>query len=223
MVDANSTDTTVTTPGRIDGKVSESFWTRKLNITSFESDPWRWNKDWEKALRTLSSSKDVYPIMGQIFKKGRRDPSELSMVYQGFKAVVCETQNKLVKLWDEMEEREDFVTAWLLLEEKERKRHLLKGMEEACQDLPFAQDSRAFCPEVTVSSMLTQRGRAFVDFIRAYTEGKKDVGEDTSYALPNEWWDNALEGSPQSMSEGFEDCTFAHLTHQRNRFICKCI
>ena len=119
-----------------------SFWARKFNITSFKSDPWRWNKEWEKVLRTLSF-KDVYAFMCRVYKDV--DPSRLSQMSQCLKDVVCDVQNILVKEWDEMAESRQFVTAWLLLEEKERKRHLMKGMEEACQHTSLHQDLRALC------------------------------------------------------------------------------
>jgi hypothetical protein len=129
----------------------------------------------------------------------------------------------VVELWDELEKRGTFVTAWSLLEECERKRHLLKGMEEACQHAFFAHDSRALCPELTISAMLKQRGRAFVDFTGAYTKGKKDLDETTSYALPSEWWDQAAEDTPQTIMGGFEESTVTLLTLERGEFISESV
>ena len=94
-------------------------------------------------------------------------------------------------------------------------------MEEASQNVFFAQDCRALCPEITISSILKQRGRAFVDFISAYRKGKKDL--DASYSLPNEWWEKAAEDTPQSVSGRFEESTLTLLTLERDEFICESV
>jgi hypothetical protein len=161
-----------------------SLWAYKFKIISFKSDPWRWNKEWEKVLHTLSPSKYVYPMMGQMYKRGRWDPAKLSKHSYDLRNKVCDMQKTVVTAWDDLEEKGHFVTAWVLLEEGERKRHLLKGIEGACEKAHWRQDSRALCPEITISSMLKQRGRVFIDFISAYRKGKREVGEDSLYSLP---------------------------------------
>jgi hypothetical protein len=221
MANTEPTNTSLVTTNQKDNN-HISIWATKFKIPSFESDPWRWNKKWDKVLRTLSS-REVYPAMGHMYKKDAWDASELLKHSRKLKDKVCETQNVLVRAWNEMEKTKQFVTAWLLLEEGERKRHLLKGMEEACQHASLRQDSRALCPEITISSMLKQNGRAFVDFINAFrTEGKKDLRGGT-YSLPSEWWDKAVEDVPQSVSDKLAQSTFALLTLQRNEFICESI
>jgi hypothetical protein len=99
-------------------------------LTSFRADPWGWNKEWEKALRTLSFSKDVYPAMGSFYSKTRLDPTELSVGVAG----VSNRRNVIGKMCDAMEKEKGYLaTAWLVLSTGERKRHLLKGMDEACK------------------------------------------------------------------------------------------
>jgi hypothetical protein len=213
----NSVDTTPTPINQTDD--NPSFWAGKFNITSFESDPWRWNKEWEKVLHTLSASEDVSLMVNQIRKKSVGKPENISRMVQDLQELVCKDQKKFVELWvDEKLARDDFVAAWMLLEEAELKRHLLKGIEEACQ-FGIGQDSRALCPEITISSMLRQGGRRFIDFTDSYTKGKQSVGEEAPYFLPSEWWEKAVGGLPQSR----EDSTCEILTLQRSIFICESV
>jgi hypothetical protein len=200
-----------------------SLWALKFNFTNIQSDPWRWNKEWDKVLRTLSFSKDVYPTMGPMYKKDSWPAAELSTHTQQLRGNVCRMQNVVVKLWGDLRERGHIVTAWVLLAESERQRHLLKGLEGACQHASWRQDARALCPEITMSSMLKRRGQAFIDFIDAYKKGKDDVSEDTPYYLPSEWWGNALEDLPQSLADTFVESTFVLFTLHRNEFICESI
>jgi hypothetical protein len=216
-----STDTPITTTTP-DDQGDFSIWARQFKLPSIESDPLRWNKEWEKKLRTLSSS-DVYPMMSQVYKKGSWESAALSEHTRDLVAKVCSSQNVVAKSWDDLEEREHFITAWLLLGEEERKRHLLEGMEGACRTGSWRQDARALCPEITISSMLKDKGRAFLDFIRAYRKGKKDTSEDTPYLLPSEWWNKAVEDVPESVTAELEESTFTLLTLHRNEFISESI
>ena len=194
-----STDTPITTTTP-DDEADYSLWALRFKLPSIESDPLRWNKEWEKKLRTLSSSEDVYPMMSQMYMKGKWEPEALSDHSRKLEAKVCSSQDTIAKSWGQLEEREHFITAWLLLGEEERKRHLLKGMEGACRTASWGQDARALCPEITISSMLKDKGRAFLDFVRAYMKGKKEASEDTPYILPSEWWNKAAEDVPESVT-----------------------
>jgi hypothetical protein len=111
------------------------------------------------------------PMMGEMYKKSWWPAAKLEAHAQRLKGNVCEMQNGLSKLWDVLQENH-IVTAWLLLAESERQRHLLKGLEGACQHASWRQDARALCPEITISFMLMRRGQAFIDFIDAYKKGK---------------------------------------------------
>jgi hypothetical protein len=217
-----STDTPIatTTP---DDEADFSIWALQFKLPSVKSDPLRWNKEWEKKLRTLSSSEDVYPTMSQMYKKGNWESAALSNHTRDLEAKVWKSQNVMAQSWDDLEEREHFITAWLLLGEAERERHLLKGMEGACKTASWRQDARALCPEITISSMLKDKGRTFLDFIRAYRKGKKDASEGTPYLLSSEWWNKAAEDVPVSVTAEREESTFTLLTLHRNEFISESI
>jgi hypothetical protein len=196
-----------------------SIFSQKFNISSFDSDPLRWNKEWDKVLQTVSAT-DVYDTFSPIFKH-ENGGSELIREMEKLKDRTCKFQELLVKVWVYLEEKGHFVTAWLLLEEKDRLTHMLKGLAEACQTCFCAQDSRALCPEIRTSCMQKEKGKAFVDFIRAYCGAKKDVGEKNMYRLPSEWLEKAADAStlpPQEIKFMFQ-----FLTIQRNEFICESI
>jgi hypothetical protein len=109
--------------------------------------------------------------------------------------------------------------AWTILDEAERKRHLMKGLQDACDRGSWGQDGRALCPEITLGPMLMQRGKGFTDFFRHYVNGKKGVGEDDVYFLPSEWWQKAVDMS-EPLPEAVE-LTYKLLSIQRNEFIGK--
>ena len=190
-----------------------SFFARKYNIPTFESDSW--NKEWEQVLRTLSASEDVYSSMGDIWHPDQiKAPAQQKL--KEFKEFVCMTQDKMVEVWDKLGGKIRVDTLWLLLADEECKRHLLAGLRKACKDAIRGQDARALCPEVTVSFMLKQRGKAFIDFVKDCRNGKKDVGEDP-YLVPNAWWQNAVDMSaPLSEETEFQ---FTMLSLERNHFI----
>jgi hypothetical protein len=210
MADSNTTDSDVLR--EIPHECS--IWFKKFkNITSRETDPWQWNKDWENCLRSLSS-KEVCITMGEFFQQAENE-LQLSDQLQFLKDTVCKDQDILMELHD-MAKKGDFSTAWILLEERERKRHLHKGMEALCLQTLINQDSRAFCPEITISSMLKRKGAAFVDFTNAYVDGIKNRGEGEWYSLPGEWWEKAMEDVPTLSSEKFAESMPALLVLHRN-------
>ena len=96
------TDTTLSaTTDQIQKENLPSVWSNRYKIASIESEPWRWNKDWETILRTLSASRDVYPLMGKMYKKGVWDPAKLSEHVEGLKERVSDFQETVVvKSWD---------------------------------------------------------------------------------------------------------------------------
>lgn len=201
-----------------------SFFARKFNIPSTKSDGLvRWNKEWEKILSTLSASDDVYPTLSPMWDQSidtAWGPAEFAFQSQKIKEQACGLQRTAVMLWDNMEEEggHPFI-AWSILDEAERRRHLLKGLKEACEQASCGQDGRALCPEITLGPMLKQRGKGFIDFFRDYVKGKKDMDEDAVYFLSNEWWQKAVDMS-EPLPEAVE-LTYSLLTTQRNEFIGK--
>jgi hypothetical protein len=199
-----------------------SLWARHFKITSSKTDPARWNEEWEKALLSLSSG-FVYATMGGRLKESQMEPDKLSQLIQGTKDDLSKAQKTVAKLWDDLRGEGHFKMAWLLLDERERRRHLLKGLEQACEHAAWGQDSRALCPEITISSMLKLKGRAFIDFIRDYTDGMRGVGVGSWYCLPSEWWDKAVEDVPGPVLEVLPESTFMVLTLHRNEFISESV
>jgi hypothetical protein len=140
-----------------------SLFAKKLEIPSIKANPARWNKGWEKALHTLSSN-DVYATISKPW--GTLDASQISEMSQLYNDEVCRIQGLAAEAWRDIEQKGHFDSAWLLLDEGERRRHLMNGLTKTCMDEKWFQDVRAMCPDITISSMLKQKGRAFIDFIR---------------------------------------------------------
>jgi hypothetical protein len=161
-----------------------------FRIPTFKTDPGRWNKGWEKTLPLLSAAKYVYPKLGeQAYQKVDWNRAKISRHRTELRGRVCTLRENFVKLWSRMpNNNKQFITAWQLLKEKERKRHLLKGLEEAIAHGKFRQDTRAMCPELTITTMLKEQECAFPAFLDTYRNTKRELGSGKMYTLPNEWW-----------------------------------
>ena len=135
------------------------------------------------------SAKDVYAVLGSLWLKPE-------YVVEAFKARILKLQNFLAKLWTDMEEGEHFITAWLLLGERDRRTHILKGLEEACKGSSLGMDARAMCPDIKISSMLKRKGQAYIDFISSFTKGKNAASENDIYRIPSQWWERRKRSTP---------------------------
>jgi hypothetical protein len=202
-----------------DSQERASVFSHKYNIPSMTGDLVRWDKAWEKTLRTISPSEDVFPRLGCMWKResfeGRRNVLEY-MVDALYKRA-CAFQGIVVKMDNDLIEKDYVVTAWMLLDEPERRRHLLNGIRDACKDLPFHSDARALSPEITTTAMLKQNGRAFMDFARNTAKAIRETGPDQVYFHPCGWWRSAVN-EPEPWSENTK-FAFTQLTVQRNQFI----
>ena len=196
-----------------------SIFRDKYKIPNIIIDHSQWDEGWEKTLRTLSASKDVFPVLSTHW---RGDPS---MSYLGPFAGMSDSMRKRIRRFqvvvvefDEyLEETCGFTTMWLLLGESERKRHLFNGMKETCQFASLHNDGRALCPEITTTAMLKENGKAFIDFARRFVKATKAVGTDDMYMLPSEWWSSAVS-MPEPWPEDVQ-FIFTQLSFQRNEFI----
>jgi hypothetical protein len=199
-----------------------SFWEDECKIPSIKKDPLLWNKGWEKALPKLSAHRHVYPEMGKrYYKKEDWDRIKISTHRRELKDRVRKAQQMTVELWEFLLDKGDFMTVWFLLNEDERQPHLLKGLQETCLVVKFQKDARALCPEITITAMSKRKGRGFVEFLDAYRKGIKDLGQGQVklYAVPSAWWDKALEGTSQSVSDTLDKAAFELLTLHRDHFI----
>ena len=192
-----------------------SFFSHQYKIPSIESDISRWDGVWEKTLRTLSASEDVFPLLSKLWDQDR---PEIASFTTGLHNSVCGHQDVVARIVEEMEEEDHFMTVWMLLDDAERKRHLLKGLKEACDQASLRQDGRALCPEITTKAMLKQNGMPFVEFVRNLAKGiRESGGEGRVYMLPSEWWQSAVT-MPEPWSDEVK-FAFKQLSLQRNEFL----
>jgi len=181
-----------------------------------------WDKAWEKALRTLSPSEEMFPTLGCMWdqdfhRANHAGDMDFEFMADDMYKRACKLQHAIVMLDEKMKKGAYLVTAWMLLEETERRRHLLNGMKAACQYTLFRPDARALCPEITTTAMLKRRGMAFIDFARELANGVREFGPDELYLLPSEWFQSAVkEPEPWSDKTKF---IFGQLNIQRAEFI----
>jgi hypothetical protein len=205
-----------------DYKTRSAAFAHKFTITSsVETDPVQWNKEWDKALHPFSA-KDVYAELGWVWSSDTLNSSQGTEYAEYLKARLIRLQNMVAELWTSLsEEHDNFITAWLLLEEPDRQMHLLNGLVEACKESSRGVDARAMCPDIKISSMLKRKGKAYVDFIDSFTKGKMEVGQNDVYQIPSQWWETAVDPSNPLSQE--VNSPFARLTIQRNEFISESI
>ncbi|EGO05432.1 hypothetical protein SERLA73DRAFT_69044 [Serpula lacrymans var. lacrymans S7.3] len=204
----------VTDPGNFDTKNVKSIWRLHLKITDIKKDRLRWNKEWEKALKSLESS-DVYRVMSSAWKTvGARERALLETT----RAMVLKVQTGAATVTGDIMERDDFKNIWFLLEESERKRHILEGLQGACNHAAWGEDSRALCPELTASALLKARGQEFLDLLAQFLQAKKSSKPSAPFSIPSTWWDHAIDNAPQPLPER-DEFAYECLTLIRNEFI----
>lgn len=192
-----------------------SVWGDEFKMEAFRADPAHWNKDWEKASRGRTAA-DVVIRMGAMFGLEKLPENLIPM----FTEHMMKMQDILVSVWGTVEQNDrQFVTAWLLLGEKERTKHLNKGFEDAYPLVLGRQDARCFAPEITTSGLLKRNGQVFIELLEVCAKGKQGVGNGNPYIHPSEWWDKALDGVPESFHETWDERTYECMTLYRNDFI----
>ncbi|KAG1852603.1 hypothetical protein C8R48DRAFT_676109 [Suillus tomentosus] len=158
---------------------------KKFNITDVKQDALKWDKEWEAAIAS-STAADVLKEMSRFLDDSGFTPDTMEFFHQDLRRV----QNNVAKILHDLFEKGHFDTIWLLLNVKEKKRHINEGLKGACEaPTLWGQDCRALCPEVTVSNLLTQGGKGFVDFLARVLESSESSLQPAF--LPNSWWEQA--------------------------------
>ncbi|RDB20676.1 hypothetical protein Hypma_012263 [Hypsizygus marmoreus] len=178
-------------------KVRRSFLAEKFGFEAgtIKTDSKRWNKDWEKAIRSLSSdSPQTFfnlhrdRLRGFFLSSGSPKPETIDMI--GFiENRIREFQTTTTSLFDNLAEGAQLRTAWMLLDDKEQRRHIQRGLEEACETAVFGQDGRAMCPEITITKLSKDSGKPFYVLVDGYRKGCKESDPNIHFT-PNSWWDN---------------------------------
>lgn len=177
-----------------------SAWAKLYDITPFKTDAKRWHNDWEKLLPTLSASQDVYPIMSRWLIKDHQTDEEPSTRLEAAMGQLAAIQEWFARRREMLIDDGELVTAWYLLDEKDRRRYITSGIE-AISLSSLGQDLRPLCPEVSLSFMLKQKGRVFIEFVDNLMKGKESVGEGKPYFVPSAWWEAAESDSVEQDSD----------------------
>ncbi|RDB20600.1 hypothetical protein Hypma_012236 [Hypsizygus marmoreus] len=192
----------------------------RFDPSLINTDSTRWNKSWEKALRSLVSDppKRVLDLFGDSLL--RIIPQKLNVqslrTIRGIKDKLHECQSMTINLYNDLNKGGHFRTAWMLLDDKERKKHIQHGLQEACECSRWKQDARALCPEITLTKISKDEGRAFFTWINEYLKGLKDALPET-YFVPNEWWERVITSRGTSLV--LTESMAKFMTLLRNEFI----
>ncbi|KAF9459185.1 hypothetical protein BDZ94DRAFT_1057108 [Collybia nuda] len=195
-----------------------SMWGDEFTFEAFKANPARWNKNWERASRIHTGS-DVFHRMGSVCAPKRPvKESPITMLTEQ----LVKMQDLFVKVAEAVEGKEgQGVTAWLLLGQVERTKHLNKGFENSYPVVAARQDARCFAPEITVSALLKRNGQGFLELLKACAKGRRDAGEGKPYFHRSVWWDEALDEVPRSFLETLDEHAYETMTIFRNDFITK--
>ncbi|KIK90814.1 hypothetical protein PAXRUDRAFT_662602 [Paxillus rubicundulus Ve08.2h10] len=83
---------------------------------------------------------------------------------------------------------------------QKQKRHVLRGLQKACNISLLGQDCRAFCPEMTITKMISQHGKGFVKFLTGYHELAQEVPPGQVYLFPSAWWEDVTNDAENPLS-----------------------
>ncbi|GBE77591.1 hypothetical protein SCP_0104710 [Sparassis crispa] len=108
-----------------------SHWATNAHITDIKQNSTQWNKDREKCIAGIAKASEVFNVLGKLWL--RVPPNKRVRTVHHMQELVLHRQVPTAggELKDMMQ-KGDFDTIWLLLEESERKRHLLAGIEGTC-------------------------------------------------------------------------------------------
>lgn len=200
---------------------------KKFNITDVKQDALKWNKEWEAAIAS-STAADVLKEITSFLDDSFFPPSDIEFLHEDLRSVQDRVAEVLRRLFDEGH----FDTIWLLLNVAEQRRHILEGLKGASvAPTLWGQDCRALCPELTVSNLLSQGGKGFIDFLTRVAEifGSPITPAflpnswwEQASNLPNPWWGQASDVSPQRQISQSTKLVFEVATITRNQFIGEC-
>jgi hypothetical protein len=194
-----------------------SVFARQFNIPNINSDISLWDQAWERVLPTLSSLRDVFPVLSQKWQSNQPGTSAQSVAPKELEQRLCRFQELIAKLWEELIDR-SFIHVWLLLSEGEQRGYLLSGIKGACEYASLGQDARALCPEITVSTMLKHNGWGFALLANNCATAVREAGKGVNVThLWSNWWFGAVR-LPANLAEEIR-FPLAGLTLQRDEFI----
>ncbi|KAG2137619.1 uncharacterized protein EDB93DRAFT_1167136 [Suillus bovinus] len=198
---------------------------KKFNITDVKQDAFKWDKEWEAAIAS-STAADVLKEMSCFLDDSVFTPDHVEYLHK----ILRDFQKVATDILDKLLNDGHFDTIWLLLNAVEQRRHLLEGLKGASNALTlWGQDCRALCPEVTVSNLLSQGGKGFIDFLTRVLETSKSSNIpaflpnswwEQASDLPNPWWGQASDVSPPPRQRSRSTkIMFEVATINRNKFI----
>ncbi|KAG1894455.1 uncharacterized protein F5891DRAFT_1195295 [Suillus fuscotomentosus] len=201
---------------------------KKFNITDVKQDALKWDKEWEAAIAS-STAADVLKEMSCFLDDSGFTPDAMEFFHQDLRRV----QDNVAKILHDLFDKGHFDTIWLLLNVTEKKRHINEGLKGACEARTlWGQDCRALCLEVTVSNLLMQGGKGFVDFLARILESSESSLQpaflpnswwEQASNLPNPWWEQtpATDVPPRGQVSQSTKLLFEVATINRNKFISK--
>ncbi|GBE89733.1 hypothetical protein SCP_1700580 [Sparassis crispa] len=197
-------------------RTRNTYWDIHYNITPIEVDRVRRNKDWEKILASLTAI-DVFSITQQIFLEVPDD--RMQELLQKTRDTTKERQHLAAQALEfSLSDNGQIGTVWLLLPEHERQRHILVGLEAACEMALMGSEDRALCPELSVKQLRKGAGQAYVDFLVRFAEEAKRAEPGRIFTFASAWWDSATDLLPNSPSEN-DEFILEWTTLHRNDFI----
>ncbi|RDB25255.1 hypothetical protein Hypma_007371 [Hypsizygus marmoreus] len=187
--------------------------------TSTITDSERWNNDWDKALHGLAA-KDLFNYlrvpMAHMYSEDPTGPLQLKTFLEEH---LFTSQKEALKVWKDDKDAH-FLTVWVLMDKKERRKYLMKGLEQACDLAMLGQDARATCPDITLSALMKEGGKGFWHLFKNHTKGMK-ASDPGKFLLPTSaWWAKVQDAQPFTE---VDKLVFELVALQRNEFITQFI
>ncbi|KAF9236271.1 hypothetical protein BU15DRAFT_50228 [Melanogaster broomeanus] len=176
-----------------------SFWAQKFKVTPIEDNRVKWNSDWERGLKSFKTAREVIECFKDQFQDGP-NAKDLSTIEE-LAEMICKPQTVAAESVKQILDLGHLDTIWMLLGLSEQKRHVLQGLEYACKTMSgLGQECRAYCPELTVTHMVSQNGQAFINFITTYHELAQAAQPGKVFHFPSAWWDDVTNDAENPIS-----------------------
>ncbi|KAL0578986.1 hypothetical protein V5O48_003026 [Marasmius crinis-equi] len=173
------------------------------DMPSYKDDGYAWNEAWERKLLNFGYGTNIALTL----EPRRKCVNIIDQIPEALFAVATHEsvlQNNLVLQTEIFQLQCDlsikrnirfssgnFERRWTWeCTEKERELWLLEGMVRTCESSPDSEDSRMYCPEVTLARLNHDSGRGFIELLKKLTWEKGVPFRQGDFkTVPNEIWE----------------------------------
>src|ERR1700733_6846124 len=192
---------------------------KQFGFPGRDDDPAKWNEVWERVIKGYGST----DVLQRFETKGITDAEadELLLNSSTRLRYLCDCQHRLTIRAACAFAEGDFESKWLRSNINVREKHLLEGIMRTCDlKVPFIEDERANCQEVTLPFLQKAKGRGFLTLLRHFMHEDTSSIPTTPIFLSSPRWDRMIGRNRKNLSDKLKIAQ-AYCDGNRNEFICE--